>query len=858
MVKIILKNKMMNNTNVHMQVPYKVMILGSGGRENAMAHYFIENCEVYIHSETLNQQLYNLINKKYTVGGMDPSDILKIALEINPDIVIIGSETLLVSGVADILVKKGIFVLGPNKKLAKIESSKIFARRFLKSLNLEKYNPDYVDIKKDDPKKIKNFWDLHKGNVVIKQDSLASGEGVFVAGDHFANNDEYNDIIKEIQGNNTGYVLLEEKLNGLEFSLITLRDHKGHCQHFPPVRDFKRRFNDDEGPNTGGMGTISLIIDDNNQHWITQASNINKIILDELEELYDDNYVGFLYGSYMLTESGLKVIEFNARMGDPEAIGLFKNFRTKPDVLIKNLVNGTLDQLSLEFNETPYVVKYLVPEIYPEKSSELVKFILPCLKDIENAASLRLCENVCESLSEGLCEKHDIDFLKHIYQNNNIAIYISNVCLNIDDNLNYLGGSRILAIVCSGSEHISVSLMINKICDVIKKLNKNIKLDFRSDIGLKRHHWSLEQPRVKHFKPISYTKSGVNVDTNQEVVQKIKEHVLSTYDSPNNLGQVCSRYGQFAGLIKLNKSKGIFGKHVPIIAATTDGTGTKSLFVNTYLNISGFFSLGQDLVNHCVNDLMVQGAQPLFFLDYFASSQIKPDEVKRFVEGCAKACIENNCIIAGGETAEMPDIYLPNVHDLVGTMIGIVKGNPLDPIKNIKEHDIALALPSSGPHTNGYSLIRKVIKCITDRGDVVPGNIIQEWLTPHKSYKKDIDTFNELNIKVKGYVHITGGGLIENPPRILPDNLALEIDTNSWSMSDGFTYIQEETQISDFEMRKTFNCGVGLIIIINPDEHKKLLKKISNSDQILKGLWTIGKVVKRNTNTNTTDQVYFV
>jgi len=848
---------------MYSEMPYKVMILGSGGRENAMTYYFDDGCDVYVHSDNLNEQIYNLINKNYTVGMMDSTEILKIVLEINPDIVIVGSETLLITGVVDLLVKKGILVIGPNKKMAKIESSKVFARKLLKSIDLDSYNPDYVVIKSGDNLKnnsetFDKFWDLYQGNIVIKQDSLAGGKGVFVSGDHFNKNNKtecYN-ILNDIHQKHEN-VLLEEKLNGLEFSLITLRDRNGHCQHFPPVRDFKRRFDNDEGLNTGGMGSISFIIDENNKHWINQAENVNQIVLNELDELYDDCYVGFLYGSYMLTEHGLKVIEFNARMGDPEAIGLFKTLITKSNVLVKHLLDGTIDQLKLEFNENPYVVKYLVPEIYPNKCNESCKFIFPTLSNIENSVALRLNEDLCESLNDHSCEKSDIDFLKHAYQNKNIGIYLSNVHLNMEDNLNYLGGSRILAVVCIGTEHISASLMINKLLDVICKINKNIKLDFRVDIGLRHNHWMFEQPINKNIKPLDYANSGVNVDTNQTVVQCIKAGVVSTHVSPHNLGKFCSGYGQFAGMIKLKHSKRLFGKNIPIIAGTTDGTGTKSLFATNQLGVQGFYGLGQDLVNHCVNDLMVQGAQPLFFLDYFASSSINPEEVKTFIEGCAVACIDNNCMIAGGETAEMPDVYLPNVHDLVGMMVGIVEGKPLDPVKNIKLNDIVLALPSSGPHTNGYSLIRKVIKAVNERGDVVPESIINEWLTPHRSYKKDFDGINKLGIKVKGYAHITGGGLIENPPRILSDNLGLEIETTSWSMSDGFQYIQKETQISNFEMWKTFNCGVGLIITIDPNEYQKLTRKLSsNPDQILKGLWKIGTVVKRKANND--NPVYFI
>jgi len=801
---------------------YSVLILGSGGRENAMARYFKRDCQICIHGASRNPELEALAEGWYSVGSLDPLEVLKIAEEIKPDLVIVGSENLLVAGVSDILTSNGISVLGPTKNLARIETSKIFSRRFLKSIDLEIHNPDYLVLKnslttKSHLKAI-SFWNLHHGQVVIKQDRLAGGKGVFVAGDHFNDRKEFDQILAD--SFQKGDVMLEEKLVGTEFSLISLRDQKGHVSHFPPVRDFKRRNCKNSGPNTGGMGATSLIVDSNNQHWVNKAQKINQTVLEELETIYiETNYSGFLYGSYMLTATGLKVIEFNARMGDPEGIGLFHTLQTPPSILVKHILDNSLDTLTMEFDSNPYVIKYLVPAAYPKSNSDSPKVILPTEDQIrkivpefrsKNIPSLDLC---CAGLYD-----QDGDYL--------------------------LGPSRTLAVIGQHVDHITASLKVDKVLDFIQTSNPSVKFHYRQDLGKSADDWELVQPIVFNDDEITYEKAGVNVATNQEVVEGIKKAVTDTHRNPDNLAVVKGGYGEFAGVVELNGAHHLLGKDFPALAATTDGVGTKSLLVRQELGLSGFLNLGQDLVNHCVNDLMCQGAQPVFFLDYIASSQINVREVKKFLEGCAKACLENNCFILGGETAEMPDVYKGDAYDLVGTMVGIFNQKAFNPKGKIIPGDVVLAFPSVGPHTNGYSLIRKVTEKVRFRGDQIPESIMKDWVTPHKSYKSVLDEFKRKKIKIRGIVHVTGGGLVENPPRIMPSHCLMEIKTSSWTMPESFQYLQKETGISDLEMRKTFNCGAGLLIVIPKDQ----LKKITNGGldpTITEGVWQIGRILPR-------------
>ena len=301
-----------------------------------------------------------------------------------------------------------------------------------------------------------------------------------------------------------------------------------------------------------------------------------------------------------------------------------------------------------------------------------------------------------------------------------------------------------------------------------------------------------------------YQKSGVSIDAGQETVKLIKEAVKSTHNE-----NVLAGVGAFAGLFDLTNLP-----DNPAIVASTDGVGTK---VKLAAQAGKFKSIGHDIVNHCFNDIACagQGVKPLFFLDYVASSELKPQMVAEIVTGISEACKHIGAALLGGETAEMPSLYQENEFDLVGTIIGVVDKTKLYPKSTLKIGDKLIGLPSSGAHTNGYSLIRKVFADVPLDSDVEGvGHLDEVLLEPHRNYYPELAALQEANIEIQALAHITGGGLIENLPRVLPNNLTALIKRNSWQVPNLFKYIQENGKVSDLEMYRVFNMGVGMVVIV--------------------------------------------
>lgn len=306
-------------------------------------------------------------------------------------------------------------------------------------------------------------------------------------------------------------------------------------------------------------------------------------------------------------------------------------------------------------------------------------------------------------------------------------------------------------------------------------------------------------------KPISYSDAGVDIDAANRATAKIKELARQTFNE-----RTLSEIGSFGGMFD-----GAFPRmgH-PILVASADGVGTKLKIAF----LSGVHNtIGRDLVNHCVNDILVQGARPLFFLDYIATGKLLPEVVAAVVEGIADGCRENGCVLLGGETAEMPGFYDDGEYDVAGFIVGVADREKVIHGKNIAAGDVVLALPSVGLHTNGYSLARKLL---LDVGGYTVNSEVQELgttvgkalLQPHQSYLQALEGLLDIGL-LKGLAHITGGGLPDNIPRILPYGTAVEIRRGSWPVLPIFTLLQSIGSVSEFEMYRTFNMGVGMVII---------------------------------------------
>ena len=321
-----------------------------------------------------------------------------------------------------------------------------------------------------------------------------------------------------------------------------------------------------------------------------------------------------------------------------------------------------------------------------------------------------------------------------------------------------------------------------------------------------------------------YAKAGVNIEKGNELVDSIKASVNATHDR-----RVLGGIGGFAGLFQLgSKYKN------PVLVGCTDGVGTKVALSQAH---NKTHLTGQDLVAMCVNDMVTCGAEPLFFLDYFAASTLEPKSTAKIVKGIANACKRSNCALLGGETAEMPDHYAKNNFDLAGFSVGVVEKADLIDGKGIRPGHILLGVESSGPHSNGYSLIRSILK-----KHKAPNSIMQTLLKPTHLYPAPVLELIK-KTHVKGMAHITGGGLTENIPRILKSGLIANVNLSSWKFPKAFQWLQEKGKISEADMLRIFNCGIGMVCILDKSEISKA-KKILSSHKLR--TFEIGSIIKGN------------
>ena len=331
----------------------------------------------------------------------------------------------------------------------------------------------------------------------------------------------------------------------------------------------------------------------------------------------------------------------------------------------------------------------------------------------------------------------------------------------------------------------------------------------------------------------TYKKAGVDIDAADSLKKKILQLARATF-SP----EVIQDIGLFGGLFRFDKSR----FRDPILVSSVDGVGTK---LKIAFATGTHDTVGIDLVSHCVNDILMQGAEPLFFLDYLAMGKLEVSVAEQVVAGLAEGCRRAGCSLIGGETAEMPGFYNPGEYDLAGTIIGVVDSTEIIDGSAIEEGDSIIALKSSGLHTNGYSLVRKLFLSskryrLDQHIDALSKTLAEELLEPHRCYarpvRKALDKFS-----VRGMAHITGGGLTGNIPRILPKNLDAEINLSTWRPQEIFELIRRDGDIAEDEMLRTFNMGVGMALVVPPHEEKAAAKILDDEGE---DVWTIGKIVQ--------------
>ena len=339
----------------------------------------------------------------------------------------------------------------------------------------------------------------------------------------------------------------------------------------------------------------------------------------------------------------------------------------------------------------------------------------------------------------------------------------------------------------------------------------------------------MNNPETKNTQDTNsaYARAGVDIDAATDAVGRMKEHIKTTL-TPGVLTDV----GSFGGMFALSSLGNL---QDPVLVSSIDGVGTK---LKIAFATGRHDTVGKDLVSHCVNDILVQGARPLFFLDYFGTGKLEPGVAADVVKGLAEGCRVAGCALIGGETAEMPGLYGPGEYDLAGCIVGIVERGKIINGASVTPGDVVIGLASDGLHTNGYSLARQALleegnmaldSPVAELGGTTLGEAL---LWPHRCYAQSILPLLDLpNQPIKAMAHLTGGGFIDNIPRVLPERVGVQIDTRAWEVPPIFRLIQDKGQVSETEMFRVFNMGIGYVLIVSPKEAEEVLKRLQASGE---------------------------
>lgn len=587
-------------------------------------------------------------------------------------------------------------------------------------------------------------------------------------------------------------VVIEEFLEGDELSILSFSD--GYtCISLPPAQDHKRIFDGDQGPNTGGMGcyaptrVASKSVLDHVQKTIIQPT-IDGMRKDGIP------FRGCLFTGLMMTKDGPKVLEYNVRFGDPETQTVLPLLSKDTDLaeIFMACAGGYLDAVQIKIDNKFAATVVVAAGGYPgsyKKNDEIT---------IDK-----------DSLPEG-------SFIFHAGTTSKNGKILTN-------------GGRVIAATATAD---TLEEAVKKAYEVVGKI-KFEGMFYRKDIA---HRAFRAQPAAAQS--LTYADAGVSIDAGNNLVERIKTAVRSTKRTGTD-----AEIGGFGGVFDLDAAGYTNG---PVILGAIDGVGTKLKIAQA---IGKHDTVGIDLVAMNVNDLVVQGAEPLFFLDCFSCSKLDLETAAAFVEGVAEGCKQAGCALIGGETAEMPGMYTDEEYDAVGAAVGAVpRGTKLLPdFDSMKAGDILLGISSSGIHSNGFSLVRKIVEreglSYTDPAPWNPalGSIGEVLLKPTKIYTKSLVALARKKL-TKGMSHITGGGLTENVPRMLPSHLQATIEVGTWTVPEEFLWLKQKGGIKGSEFARTWNVGLGMVIVVEEkdiEEVKTLLAEFGETVQ------TIGKLQEK-------------
>lgn len=755
----------------------KVLVIGNGGREHAIVWKLAQSPRI--------QTIYVAPGN---AGTSTESKAVNVDLDVKSNksvvdwckangiaLVVVGPEEYLCRGLADDLEAAGVKCFGPSGRAAEIEASKAFSKDFMAKYGIP--TAQYQNFENAESAKtyIRN---ADFPALVVKASGLAAGKGVIVAADKTEAIAAIDTIMKDkVLGSAGDTVVVEELLDGDEISVLVFSDGVNYAV-MPPAQDHKRLKDGDQGPNTGGMGAYCpcpLVSDE-----VMEQIRV-EVVQRTLDGMRKDGrkFVGVLFAGLMLTKSGPKVLEFNCRFGDPETESVLPLLESDLYETMLACTEGNLPRALPVWKKNMYAVGVVLasggyPQSYPKGK---------IITGLEKAR-----EHGVQVFHAGTAKSEN-----HIVTS----------------------GGRVMVCLATHSDLRTAKQLAQLGAEIVQFEGKF----FRRDIAFR----AIGQVSKKD--PLTYSMSGVDIAAGDRLVKSITALTDST-KRPGTMGSI----GGFGGLFDLKAA----GYSDPILVSGTDGVGTK-------LKIAQSFhfhdTIGIDLVAMCVNDILAQGAEPLFFLDYFACGKLDPGVAKQVIAGITEGCRQAGCSLIGGETAEMPGMYAIGDYDLAGFSVGAVERDKVLPRADIKDGDVIIGFPSSGIHSNGYSLVRKVVERAglryTDRAPFVETKKLGEvLLTPTKIYVQML-----LSAVKKGYIkalaHITGGGLTENIPRVLPPGFGAFLDCNNWNIQPVFKWIANEGNIGDEEMLRTFNCGLGMVAIASPSDAQAIIDESGGQGRIV-------------------------